>query len=95
MSKNGLAQWSVSYPKYKDGGTIMEIKVKCTYNYIEKLNSVVQNLRFEYPSYDKAKDFMTLFHTNIPPLLTVDIEKSSKDDLKEMFRTRFILHKNH
>ena len=30
VSKDGHAQWSVSYPKYKDGGTIKEIKVKCT-----------------------------------------------------------------
>ena len=82
-------------PKIHDGGTIKEIKVKCTYFYIEKLNSAVQNLRSEYPSYDKAKDHMALFNTNMPPLFTADIEKSSKDELKEMFRTSFPLHKSH
>ena len=69
--------------------------MKCTYNYTEKLNLAIQKLRSEYPSYDKAKVLMALVHINMPPQLTADIEKSSKDELKEIFRTKFLHHKNH
>ena len=78
MSKDGHAQWNASYPKYKNGGTIKEIKVKCTYNYIDKLSLPVQKLRSEYPSYDKAKVLMALFHAN-----TLKIINLSKWCLKQ------------
>ena len=89
VNKAGNARWRVSYPKYKDGGIINEVKVDCTYLYIDKLMFVVEQLRSTYPSYTKAKDLLECSADNIPRFLTAAIEKEKKENLIRKFKTRF------
>ena len=87
--KAGNALWRISYPKYKEGGTINEVKVNITYNYVDQLMIIVEQLRRDYPSYSRAKDLVEITEHNIPRVLSANIEKESKDCLIRKFKTRF------
>ena len=85
----GNARWRVSYQKYKDVGIINEVKVDCTYLYVGKLFTVVEQLRSTYPSYTKSKDLIECSYDSMPRFLTADVEKERKENLIRKFKTRF------
>ena len=54
-SKSGKMLWCASYPKYKDGTTMNEVKESVAFEFVHKLNKVLQELRECYPTYKSAK----------------------------------------
>ena len=88
-SKSGKLLWSVSYPKYKEGATVKEVKVSVTFEYVQKLNKVLQQLRKSYPTYKSAKVLKELCIIGNPPSLASEVEKQSKESLVVNHITRF------
>lgn len=48
-TKEGIKRYDVVFPKFKNGGyTLREVKVECTFDYVESLMSSVEQLATEY-----------------------------------------------
>lgn len=42
VTKDGQPQYNIVYPKFKKSGyTVQEVKIGCTYNYVNKLMDIV------------------------------------------------------
>ena len=88
-SKSDKLLWSVSYPKYKKEATVTEVKVSVTFEYVQKFNKVLQQLRKSYPTYKSAKVLKELCMIGNPPSLASEVEKQSKESLVVNHITRF------
>ena len=88
-NQRGELLWSISYPKYKEGGTVKEVKVAASFEYVKKLNKMVQKLRGQFPSYKKAKELSEKFCTDKPSPLTANVQKQNKGELVASHVTRF------
>ena len=65
-----------------------EVKVSVTFEYVQKLNKVLQQLRKSYPTYKSAKVLKELCMIGNPPLAS-EVEKQSKESLVVNHITRF------
>jgi hypothetical protein len=86
-TKNGEAQWRVSYPKYRKGkGVVKEVKIPATFSYVEDLVDEVGILRDIYPSYKEAEQLVN----NLKPSAVAEhLEKIDKATLVANQTTRF------
>ena len=88
-SESGQLIWNVSYPKYKEGGTVQEVKISATFEYIQLLNRMVQQLRDEYPTYKNSKELEIQCSLHNPPSLASMAIKQDKVSLVSQFTSRF------